>query len=43
MRAFLGASFVVLFVSTDVIVLYLWRLRRRRRASGATQTEVVAA
>ncbi len=24
---------VVLFVSTDIIVLYLWRLRRRRRAS----------
>jgi simple sugar transport system permease protein len=24
---------VVLFVSTDIIVLYLWRLRRRRRAN----------
>jgi len=34
---------VVLLVSTDVIVLYLWRLRRRRRAQGATQTEAVAA
>jgi ABC-type uncharacterized transport system permease subunit len=34
---------VVLFVSTDVIVLYLWRLRRRRRAQGATSTEAVAA
>jgi general nucleoside transport system permease protein len=34
---------VVLFVSTDVIVLYLWRLRRRRRARPATQTEAVAA
>ncbi len=31
---------VVLLVSTDVIVLYLWRLRRRRRAP---QTEAVAA
>jgi simple sugar transport system permease protein len=34
---------VVLFVSTDVIVLYLWRMRRRRRAQGAAQTEAVAA
>jgi len=34
---------VVLLVSTDVIVLYLWRLRRRRRAQGATTTEAVAA
>jgi general nucleoside transport system permease protein len=34
---------VVLLVSTDVIVLYLWRLRRRRRAGSAPQTEVVAA
>jgi general nucleoside transport system permease protein len=24
---------VVLFVSTDVIVLWLWRLRRKRRAT----------
>jgi simple sugar transport system permease protein len=30
---------VVLFVSTDVIVLYLWRLRRRRRARGAPQDQ----
>jgi general nucleoside transport system permease protein len=30
---------VVLFVSTDVIVLWLWRLRRKRRAS----TEVAVA
>jgi len=34
---------VVLIVSTDVLVLYLWRLRRRRRAQGTTQTEAVAA
>jgi len=34
---------VVLLVSTDVIVLYLWRLRRRRRAQGTTTTEAVAA
>ncbi len=34
---------VVLLVSTDVIVLYMWRLRRRRRAQGATPTEAVAA
>jgi len=32
---------VVLFVSTDVIVIYLWRLRRRRRS--APQTEAVVA
>jgi simple sugar transport system permease protein len=24
---------VVLFVSTDVLVVYLWRLRRRRRTT----------
>jgi simple sugar transport system permease protein len=34
---------VVLLVSTDVIVLYLWRLRRRRRAQGTTQAEAVVA
>jgi hypothetical protein len=27
---------VVLFVSTDVIVLWLWRLRRKRRAGSDT-------
>jgi simple sugar transport system permease protein len=27
---------VVLFVSTDVLVVYLWRLRRRRRAEAVT-------
>jgi simple sugar transport system permease protein len=31
---------VVLFVSTDVLVVYLWRLRRRRRG---TQPAVAAA
>jgi general nucleoside transport system permease protein len=34
---------VVLFVSTDVLVVYLWRLRRRRRRAGAERTEAVAA
>jgi general nucleoside transport system permease protein len=35
---------VVLFVSTDVLVVYLWRLRRRRRAAppGAQRVEVAA-
>ena len=35
---------VVLFVSTDVLVVYLWRLRRRRRtaAPGAGPVEVTA-
>ena len=34
---------VVLFVSTDVLVVYLWRLRRRRRGAGADQPVEVAA
>jgi simple sugar transport system permease protein len=36
---------VVLFVSTDVLVVYLWRLRRRRRTARGqeSQPEVVAA
>jgi general nucleoside transport system permease protein len=33
---------VVLFVSTDVLVVYLWRLRRRRRTGGAQPVEVAA-
>jgi simple sugar transport system permease protein len=34
---------VVLFVSTDVLVVYLWRLRRRRRAAPAADRVEVAA
>ena len=34
---------VVLFVSTDVLVVYLWRLRRRRRRTPASQQVEVAA
>ena len=34
---------VVLLVSTDVIVLYLWRLRRRRRSALQQQQEMVTA
>jgi len=34
---------VVLFVSTDVLVVYLWRLRRRRRAPSGPQPVEVAA
>jgi ABC-type uncharacterized transport system permease subunit len=34
---------VVLFVSTDVLVVYLWRLRRRRRRAGIEQHEAVIA
>jgi general nucleoside transport system permease protein len=34
---------VVLFVSTDVLVVYLWRLRRRRRRTPSSQPLEVAA
>jgi general nucleoside transport system permease protein len=34
---------VVLFVSTDVLVVYLWRLRRRRRRTPSSQPVEVAA
>jgi simple sugar transport system permease protein len=34
---------VVLFVSTDVLVVYLWRLRRRRRAGPQAQRVEVPA
>jgi hypothetical protein len=34
---------VVLLVSTDVLVVYLWRLRRKRRAPGGTVAAVEAA
>jgi general nucleoside transport system permease protein len=34
---------VVLFVSTDVLVVYLWRLRRRRRRTPSAQQVEVAA
>jgi simple sugar transport system permease protein len=33
---------VVLFVSTDVLVVWLWRLRRRRRTAGPAVAEVAA-
>jgi simple sugar transport system permease protein len=33
---------VVLFVSTDVLVVYLWRLRRRRKSPESQQLQVAA-
>jgi general nucleoside transport system permease protein len=34
---------IVLFVSADILVVYLWRLRRRIRRRGPAETEAVAA
>jgi general nucleoside transport system permease protein len=33
---------IVLFVSADILVVYLWRLRRRIRRRGAAESEAVA-
>jgi simple sugar transport system permease protein len=34
---------IVLFVSADILVVYLWRLRRRIRRRGSGESEAVAA
>jgi simple sugar transport system permease protein len=34
---------IVLFVSADILVVYLWRLRRRIRRRGPAESEAAAA